>query len=182
MTDKITGTVYRVFRKDWPANARNPKGNTTYSLKIEGDPRYYRTNNPWHGIAEPGNFVQFDAKPKDETSASIEGPVVKIDAPAAATVSVATPAGGTASGGYGSRDNSIVYQSSRKDALVYLDLIQETGAVKLPEKAALKLAALDALLDKYTADFFADVGSLGAVSRASGEAKTGETAAPEDEE
>jgi hypothetical protein len=169
MTQTVTGQVYRVFRKDWPPNARNPKGNTTYSIKLEGNDLYYRTTKAWAGIAEPGNIVSFEAKPKDDSSATIVGDVVKVNQQAAATV-----AGAVANAVGGDRQNHIVYQSSSKDALEYADLLIRNGAVKIPEKMAGKMKSIATLLDILTAQFYNDVSTLGAVTRVAAEDEAGE--------
>jgi hypothetical protein len=156
MTTKVTGTVWKVFPKTWP------KGNTTYSVKLDDNPVFYRLgSNNFPGIVEPGNVVEFQAETMDEKSAKVVGAVAIVPKAQAAANAVATGAIP------GDRQGSIVYQSSRKDALEYVKLVVASGAIKLPEKIAAKLKALDALLDQVTADFFNDVNTLGAISRAS---------------
>lgn len=167
MADRITGQVFKVYDKKWP------KGGTSYSVKLEDNPIYYRMGNDRHaGLVEPGKTISFEAEPVDEKSAKVTGAITEAKAQ---TASAATGS----SGGTGTvRDNSIQYQSARKDALVYVQLVSALGAVKLPEKQAAKLKALDALLDQVTADFFNDIQTLGAVSRVNG---VGEEAGEADE-
>lgn len=172
---KVTGKVFRVFEKEWPSKFPGKKGNKTYSIKLEDDPIYYRTPKEKYeglrfaGIAEPGNMVTFDAEPINETSAQINGAVTLVEQPKSqATAPVANGSTASGSGSYADRDVSIRYQSSRKDALEFVSLIVKAEAVKLPAKQADKLEALEALVDHYTAIYLADIGTQGAVARASG--------------
>ena len=44
---RVEGVVFKVYEKAF-------RGQTNYSIKIDGDPLYYRANtNRWAGIAEP---------------------------------------------------------------------------------------------------------------------------------
>jgi hypothetical protein len=88
-----------------------------------------------------------------------------IPAPVQAAAAPAT--GAVYQGGGGSaRETSIHYQSARKDALQFLGIAVPAGAIVLPAKAAAKLKALDALVDFYTALYFEDIATGGAVTRA----------------
>ena len=151
----ITGQVFKVYEKEF-------RGRKLYSVKLEDDPIYYRMNeNRFAGTAEPGNFIEFDAEPNsDGKSATVKGTVRQVQRPASAA---AAPAGGSFSAG---REQSIHYQSARKDALVFVGMAVAQGAVKLPAKQALKLKALEGLVDAYTAQYLEDVATGGAVARA----------------
>lgn len=150
------GVVFKVYDKEF-------SGRMTYSVKLDGQPMYHRLGgNRFAGIAEPGNRIAFEATDNpDGKSTKVTGSVTLCAAPA--------PVAQTASvgGGYGGvdRQNNIVYQSSRKDSIAFLELVNATGALKLPAAPAAKLGALEAALDHYTALFFDDVGTLGAVVR-----------------
>lgn len=179
MTTK-TGQVYKIFTKEFPGKG-GKKGNTWFSIKLEGDDTYYRCKGNDPGDIE-GKTVSFEADGDQVTSK----PVVKEEVPVAASLQTPPPKGGNVSGGAvlgSAREASIHYQSARKDALQFLDILTRTGAVKLPAKEAAKLEALEALADSYTASFFADISSFGAVARANGtEEESKETATEEDEE
>jgi hypothetical protein len=188
---QITGTVFKVYPKTWPAQGGKP-GNTTYSVKLDGDPMYYRTprgkgkgsdGDPLTGIAEPGAVISFKSEPINEKSAQIvAGTVTKVektDAPAPVAGAVTGGGSPAYSGGgqsYAQRDASIQYQSSRKDAIALVDTLIRAGAITLPAKAAAKLEALEACVDMYTANFYADIGTLGAIARANGTAKEADVA------
>ncbi|MAG24842.1 hypothetical protein CMI47_04610 [Candidatus Pacearchaeota archaeon] len=80
------------------------------------------------------------------------------------------------------RENGIRYQSSRKDAIAVLTLMQDAGILKLGSKAAEKEGLLMATLDRITAGFYADIGELGAVKRYNDEADESDEFDPENEE
>ena len=156
---KVTGQVFKAYDKAW--------GNKVlYSLKLEDDPIFYRMNeNRGAGIVEPGNWIEFEADPNsDGKSATVKGPPKLLPKPAAA----AAPSGGAVNSGGGAsvRETSIHYQSARKDALQFVQIATASGAITLPAKAAGKLKALEALVDYYTALYFEDIGTGGAVTRA----------------
>jgi len=181
MTSKVTGVVYKVFPKTWPSKRPGGKPNTTYSVKLENDPFYYRTPRvseakgsdgmSFAGIAEPGNTVTFEIDPINDNSAQIVGDVTKVETQTATVASVGqTPTGNNLGGQSGTREASIHYQSSRKDALTFLDIAVRSNAIKLPAKESAKLEALEALADHYCAAYFADLATFGAVTRANGAA------------
>lgn len=149
-------------------------------MKLDGDPVYYRANaNRYAGIAEPGNRVVFNANPRpDRGDALIEGGVT-LAAPAAPAAAPGTPN----TGGGGDRQNSIVYQSSRKDALELVGLLLTSGALKLSKTPAKQVGEIELAVDRYTAQFFDDVFTLGAVTReAESEGKEPEAATTEAED
>ena len=155
MSERIEGTVFKVYEKTF-------SGKANYSIKLDGNPIYYRAKQQrFAGIAEPGNRVAFNATANaDGQSANIDGPVT-LSAPAAVAAS-GTPA---VAQSYGDRSNSIVYQSSRKDALEFVALALSTGSLSLGKVDKKRLGILEAALDRYTALFFEDVNTLGAVVR-----------------
>lgn len=151
---KVTGQVFKVYDKEF-------RGKMLYSVKLEDDPIYYRMNEKRHaGIVEAGAFIEFDAEPNaDGKSATVKSIPKAVAKPAAAA---AGPVGGAMSAG---REASIHYQSARKDALQFVEIALANGAIKLPSAAAKKLQALEALVDNYTALYFEDVGTGGAITR-----------------
>jgi hypothetical protein len=182
---KVTGQVFKVFEREWPSKRPGGKPNKTFSIKLEGDPLYYRCprgkgqgsdGERFAGIAEAGNTVTFEAEPVNDTSAQIVGSVTKVEAQQATVASIGTGVANSAPAPAGqgtSREASIHYQSSRRDALAFVETAVRHGMVKMPAKEAARLEALEALVDHYTAAFFADVATFGAVARANG---TGEPA------
>jgi hypothetical protein len=178
-----TGVVYKVFTKEFPGKG-GKKGNTWYSIKLEGDDTYYRCKSSNPGAIE-GKTVSFEVDGDQVTS---KPTIIESEAPKKAGYMSETSAAGSAYAGppLGSaRESSIHYQSARKDALQFLDIVTRTGAVKLPAKEAAKLEALEALADSYTAKFFSDISTFGAVARANGaeeEPATTGAAAEEDDE
>lgn len=155
---QVTGQVFKVYEKTF-------SGKNNYSVKLENDPLYYRMNQKrFAGIAEPGNTVTFSAEMnEDGKSARVTGELKKASGPAAAAAPVST----------GNRESSIHYQSARKDALVMVDLLIRTEALSLGKAPAKKAAIIEAALDRYTALFFEDIGTMGAVTRCNGEDSEG---------
>lgn len=152
---RVTGQIFKIFDK-------NLGRKTLYSIKLEDDPIYYRLNeNRYPGIAEAGNWVEFEATPNaDGKSAQVVGAPKKLEKPA-------TVETGNSGGGFNaSREAGIQYQSARKDALQFVAIAVGQGAIKLPAKQSGKLKALEALVDTYTALYYEDIGSGGAVARA----------------
>jgi len=172
---RVTGQVFKVYDKNF-------RGKMLYSVKLEDNPIYYRMNESrWAGIAEAGNWIEFDAEPNpDGKSASVRGQIKVMEPPASAPAA----SGGTysAGGGGGAREASIHYQSARKDALQFVSIVLAQGAVKLPTKQALKLKALEALVDTYTALFVEDIGTGGAVTRATAAAYSEGAETPDGED
>ena len=96
------------------------------------------------------------------------------------------PSGGGNRGGWGGKkkDNSdeIHYQSSRKDALAYIQLEHETGVLALGSKSKeVKAQLLRDRLDTLTAEFYEDITSKGAVQRYKDQADESDEFEPEEE-
>ncbi|MGD9590825.1 MAG: hypothetical protein AB7Q37_18515 [Pyrinomonadaceae bacterium] len=166
----VKGKVWKVYQKEW-------KNKTLYTIKIDGNDTYYRC-----GEKNPGNLtgkvVEFEAGEDTGSGAQVKGKVTVVDS------STANKGSGGGSVGYDpQRDNRIQYQSSRKDALEMVKALLDKGGVKLPSKTADIAQVIEGLVDHYTAQFFEDVATFGAVARANGD--TGEeesTASTDDEE
>lgn len=154
---KVTGQVWKVMDKEF-------RGKMLYSFRLESDPIYYRMNeNRNAGVVESGSYIEFEADYNaDGKSAQVKGTPKKVT-PAAPQAAPAGVQGGYSGGT--SRDASIGYQSSRKDALLFVQIALANGAITLPAKASAKLAALDALVDSYTALYLEDISTGGAVTR-----------------
>jgi hypothetical protein len=171
---RVEGVVWKVYDREF-------RGQTTYTIKIDGNPLYYRAGTKrWAGIAEPGNRVAFDAEPNpDGTSGKITGDVTLASPPPA--VASAPSAGG--GGGGGNAGLQMRYQGALERAILFVDLAVKNEAIKLPAAAAKRLGVLEAAVDRYTAQFYEDTNILGAVIR---EAEGGETpeptSAPDDED
>jgi hypothetical protein len=169
VSNRVEGVVYKIYDRQF-------RGRPSYTIKIDNDPIWYRAGEKrFAGIAESGNRVAFNAEMNpDGTSAKVVGEVTLASpAPVAAN-------GTPASGGGGDRNNSIVYQSSLKAALNLVSIMAQTGALKLPAAQAKKVGAIEAAVDRYTAMFFDDVFTLGAVTREAEGA--GETEGDDEEE
>lgn len=162
MTIRVEGEVFKVYSKDF-------RGKTNYTIKIDNDPIWYRCGTSrYAGVAESGNKITFEAEMNpDGSSATVKtAPTLVVPAPPTAAAPVAAAGGGD-------RQSSISYQSSRKDALQFLELALTNGAIVLPAAKAKKLGALEAALDRYTAQFFEDIATLGAITREAEEVSDG---------
>lgn len=163
MSDIMSGRVTKVYENTFD------DGNVSVSFKIAGDNRYFRTGkNRYSGIVEEGNHIKFKMQPVSEKAAKVLGTPKKGSGSEPAAASGAAPGG---SNGYGNTDAAIRYQSSRKDALEMAKLILSSDALKLPAKEAAKLAVIEALVDRYTAAFYGDIETKGAVARTAPVAK-----------
>lgn len=163
----IKGEIQFVNEKEW-------KGKTLYSFKLQDDKTYYRTGTKKPKGVEKGNVVSFEAEEnEDGRSANVDNDTFKVVGKGSSGSSSAS------SGGGGSTNADIQYQSARKDALTLVQLFVSAGALKLPAKEAAKAEALEALVDKYTALYYVDIGTKAAVARSKGE---DEEAPSEDED
>jgi hypothetical protein len=173
MAEKVKGEVKVVRTND----------HGFYSVKI--DDTWYGTGKKEPPGVEKGDFVEGEyalekGKYKTITKAGLTK-VVKAQAPAGAST------GGGSSGGtnWAAKDDSIRYQSSRKDALAFYAIPGALSASGFDKaKPADKMSVLEALIDKKTAEYFEDVATFGAVARANGTTAAKDPAAPpaEDED
>lgn len=117
---------------------------TMYNVEIDGT--WYG-----HGFDKPnaseGTYVEFDVVQKGQykNAENIRAAVSK-PSNAASPAQTSIPVN--------SRDVSIQYQSSRKDAIQMLDVLIKNGLVSLPAKKAEQYDAAMALLDELTAQFY----------------------------
>lgn len=183
---KVQGVVFKVYPKEFPAKGGKPAV-TWYSIKLEDDKVYYRCKaERYAGIAEAGNRIELEHNGVAEDGSQAE--VVKGSVRLAAKPVLAGTGSSSASvvnSSGPSRESSIHYQSARKDALQYVDIMVRANAIKLPAKESARLAALDAIVDRITAQYFDDIGNFGAVARVNGTDEGSddpESAKDEDEE
>lgn len=137
-----------------------------YSVKI-GD-KWYGTGKKQapSGVAQ-GDTVEGEFELEKGKYATITK--AGLSKASSASAEAAAPAAKGSSAGttdWVAKDASIRYQSSRKDALSYLALPGVLTALGLEKaKPADKIGIVDAVLDKYTAAFYDDVSTFGAVTR-----------------
>lgn len=161
----MRGTIAFLNEKAWKP------GTTFRNIKLEGDKVYYRLGTAEFpaGVVKAAD-VEFEiSKMNDDgKSADIDLKTLKVLAkvvasPEAAPVSVRVTKDPV---DWAAKDASIQYQSARNAAIDWTKFLVEREIVKVPAKAADKLAAIEAILDGYTAQFYMDVGTKGAVARA----------------
>jgi len=154
MGTSITGIVEAISQK------AIANGGSVYNFKV---------NNAWygHGFVAPafnkGDNISFEYSANGKfNNADVSTIAVLAEAPAASPAAAAQPAAG--SNAWDDRQNSILYQSSRKDALTLVGLGLQYGELSLGSKKADKLVVLEATVDKYTEQFFADAKNMGKTS------------------
>lgn len=146
---------------------------------------YFNTKQALPAFIRAGATVEFEGEVgRNGKSVFVVDASIKEVAAAPAAAS-----GGGGAPSMGSRDASIQYQSSRKDALVMVDLLIKTGALKLPEAPAKKAGVIEAAVDRFTAIYYEDIEQLGALARTPPDApaeakpaKVAKAAADDDEE
>lgn len=161
------GKVKKVIKKEFE------DGGVSISFTLVGQDPFFRLGSKrLAGVVEEGSFIEFYGEQVSDKAVK-----VKVDTVKAASGKPAGEGGSSAASSGSSRDatsHDIHYQSARKDALVFVQTIVAAGAIKLPVKESGKLEALEAALDRYTAAFYADIETKGAVARVKGPAKTDE--------
>lgn len=172
-----TGVVFRVHTKDY-------RGKNLYSFKLDGggDNEWFRLGeNRREGTVEEGYEIKLGYTEDRNGNLQVEkvkvlakGEPVQAKSKSRGKSSYSKSSGGGAKGNsvdWAAKDAAIQYQSSRKDALEFVKMGVELKSIKLPAatKIAERIAALEGYVDLYTAKFFLDIASQGALSRADDE-------------
>lgn len=166
------GKVKKVIKKEFE------DGGVSISFTLVGQEPFFRLGSKrLAGVVEEGNSIEFYGEQVSDKAVKVKTDTVK-----AASGKPAGEGGSSASSGSFRSDTShdIHYQSARKDALAFVQVVIAAGAIKLPAKESGKLEALEAALDRYTAAFYADIETKGAVARVKGPAKTDDTEADDE--
>lgn len=160
------GKVKKVLKREFD------DGGVSISFTLVGQDPFFRLGSKrLAGVVEEGNSIEFYGEQVSDKAVKVKTDTVK-----AASGKPAGEGGSSARSGSFRSDTShdIHYQSARKDALAFVQVVIAAGAIKLPAKESGKLEALEAALDRYTAAFYADIETKGAVARVKGPAKTDE--------
>jgi len=167
MAEKVKGEVKVVRAND----------HGFYSVKI--DDTWYGTGQKKDPGVAAGDFVEGEYElEKGKYKTITKSGLTK----AAKQAPVGASGGGQSSpSSWAAKDDSIRYQSSRKDALAFLALPGVLDSIVAKAKPAEKVGLVEALVDKYTASFFEDVATFGAVARANGTATEDPAAPPADD-
>lgn len=145
------GKVSKTFASRWGG-----------SFGLEEHPGvYFNTHDALPAFVVGGAFVEFEAAPgRTEKSRQVTDSSLK-------AVAGPPPTGERGhQGQFGSRDEHIRYQSARKDALAMAGLLAAAGALyneKTPKSKILGI--LEDVVDRFTAVYFEDIETLGALSR-----------------
>lgn len=142
MAERVRGVVFRAGKSKFG-----------FYIKLDGDDTFYNTKyEPKVGEGDEIG-IEFDRKGR---SCNIKNVKVFSKADRA-------PRGngsGNGSGGYqpagGDRQDSIVWQSSRKDAIEMAALLLTNGAVTMPKTANDRAVIVDGLVNKLTYRYFLD--------------------------
>lgn len=174
-----TGKVFRVHTKAWGegADAKN-----LYSVKLDGTDKdeWYRMGEKRHeGIVEEGYTIKIGFEVDGKGNRQVKkvkvlekgDPIAPAPRRSGGGARPAASATATKAVDWDAKDANIQYQSSRKDALVFLQILVTAEALKLPAKTKVseRLAAIEGYVDLYTSKFFADIAVKGAVTRAEDE-------------
>jgi hypothetical protein len=160
MSTKVTRVVEKQF----------DDGNWSYSFQTQqtGSEWLRGGKNRFKGIMEEGNTVEITTNEtknrQGKTTVYLEAATLVVG-PAAAKTSASVPSSAHEAGTL-TTQSKIEYQAARNSAIEYLKLVVGSSAAKIPEAQAAKLKALDAYLDHYTAQFFADTQTAAAAGRA----------------
>lgn len=131
--------------------SRVGKGQYSFYIQLDGDDFYYNTKyQPKCGVKD---VVGIEFTRKDDRRGNISK--VTVLEHNSNGYEEFKPTGGSGASG-DSRQDSIVYQSSRKDALVYVGLLLGAEAFPLKGKPDDKRLQLEELIDETIAQFFKD--------------------------
>lgn len=134
------------------------KSKYSYYIQLDGDGFYFNTKfDPKCGV---GDVVGITFDRKGDQRGQIKD--VKLLEDNGGPKGYQESSGGSGGGGRGGsyaadpdRQASIVYQSSRKDALVAADLILSNDAIKMPKAVDGRRTVIEELIDELTLKFFA---------------------------
>lgn len=138
------------------------KSKYSFFIQLDGDGHYFNTKyNPKCGV---GDVVGLTYEPKGEQRSQIKDVKLLEDngGPKGYQESSGGGFGGGSSKGGGSyasdpdRQASIIYQSSRKDALVMAELILSNDGIKLPKAEDARRTVIEELVSEFTLSFFTD--------------------------
>jgi hypothetical protein len=150
------------------------KSQYSFYIQLDGDSHYFNTKfDPKCGV---GDVVGITFDKKGEQRSQIKDVKILEDKGGPKGMQGGGGSGGgKGGGGYTAepgRQDSIVYQSSRKDALVLVDILVSNGAIKLPKtNVDGRRTVIEALVDETTVAYFAAASNPKAAMKAEEEVK-----------
>jgi hypothetical protein len=156
MSSTVTGYLDETDSKSGTSKAGKPW--TMYKGTVNG--KWYSFGFTRPSVAK-GEYVELTVELENDYEVVKSAKVVPAPTPAA-TKDATAPA---SSGGYQDRNSSIVYQSSRKDALALVDVLITQDALpvtatKTGAGKAKRFEEIMALVDKLTVQYYYDVITL----------------------
>lgn len=149
MSTVIRGQVERVVETP-------TKFGSLFGFFVDG--KRYGAGKSANGVS-PGDWVEFSVTQNEKGYLDIDkGSIKPVPAPSGATSPSSVKASAPTTPYVDTRQDSIVYQSSRKDALHFIQVLMDGGLVDFGKaKNADKIAILETYLDKYTEHFISEV-------------------------
>ncbi len=143
---KVKGTV-----------TKQGKSKFSYYVMIDTKDGFY-FNTRYEPKCGEGDVVGIEYESKGENRGNVKKITILEDngGPKGVPKSEWNEGGSKTGGGGGNRQDSIVFQSSRKDALVLVGILLGAEAYATKGKADAKRVQIEGLLDELTAKFFAD--------------------------
>lgn len=134
------------------------KSQYSFYILLDGEQFYFNTKfEPKCGV---GDTVGIEYEPKGDKRGQIKNVKILEDSGSPKGLQESSGGGGGGRSGGGSytadpdRQASIIFQSSRKDALVLADLLVSNEAIKLPKDADKRRTVIEALVDETTYAYF----------------------------
>lgn len=139
----VTGVVSKI-------TGANRAGRQVYSIQVNG--QYY--GGFWNTApnCNEGDTVEFDATQNGQYWNANPNSLRKVAGGAPAPDTSVAAAAPRANNGGDARQNSIVYQSSRKDAIQIVDVLLRSESLTLPTKKADRMSVVLDLVDELTED------------------------------
>lgn len=151
----ITGYVEKIWKNAKPA-ANGKKAYTSYAVVVD-NVKYGTFTAP--ECAE-GDFVSFNAN-QNGNYWNLDNATLKKATPPTDKQSPANVPTGYGGGKSVAVQDAINYQSARKDALVFVEILASQQLLDLGKTKGRQIDVLEIFLDKYTTRFFEDTKNLG---------------------
>lgn len=178
MSNEVTGVVQKIETRSVAG------GKTAYNVVVAGVSYGAGLYAP---KAKEGDYVKFEVDEsrgyKNVARNTLKVSANKAPAEAVAEAAATAPKQSTTGGSFYTKQDTISRQSASNTAIAFLQLLSVNDALSLPAATAKKgnkQQALEALLDKYTAQFY-EANTGVALKSIAPDASEGKAEEPEDE-